>query len=83
MRRRMCAGWVGCHGDGLLGLRLALVTGRISPATFQAAVDYRSPVALFRSGAEAADHGQVDIHHPSTDAVRAITKISMRRSDLI
>lgn len=80
--RRMCAGWVGCHGSELLGLRLALVQGRISGATFQAAVDYRSPVPLFRSGAEAADHGQTDIHRPSIDAAHAIAKISRHRSDL-
>ncbi|QIS08837.1 DUF6283 family protein [Nocardia arthritidis] len=80
--RRLCAGWVGCHGEQLLGLRLALVRGRISETTFQAAVDYRSPVPLFSSGAEAANHGQADIAHPSPEAVKAITRISRRRSDL-
>ncbi|WP_317983968.1 DUF6283 family protein [Nocardia colli] len=80
--RRLCAGRVGCHGDHLLGLRLALMQGRISGATFQAAIDYQSPVPLFGSGAEAADHGQVDIHRPGLEAVRAIAKISRHRSDL-
>ncbi|MFC9434780.1 DUF6283 family protein [Nocardia sp. NPDC057030] len=80
--RRLCAGWVGCHGDNLLGLRFALVQRRISGATFQAAIDYRSPVPLFGSGAEAADHGQSDIHRPSPEAVRAIAKIGRHRSDL-
>ncbi|MFI7195827.1 Uncharacterised protein [Nocardia africana] len=80
--RRLCAGWVGCHGDNLLGLRFALVQGRISGTTFQAAIDYRSPVPLFSSGDEAADHGQAGIHRPSPDAVRAIAKICRHRSDL-
>ncbi|MFE4457708.1 DUF6283 family protein [Nocardia tengchongensis] len=81
--RRMCAGWVGCHRAELLGLRLALVTGRISGETFQAAVEYHSPIPLFSSGAEAADHGQAEIRHPSLEAVQAITKIGRRRTDLV
>lgn len=80
--RRLCAGWVGCHGSELLGLRVALIRGRLSEATFQAAVEYRSPVPLFGSGAEAADHGQAEIHCPGGDAVQAIAKISRRRTDL-
>ncbi|MGW4372017.1 DUF6283 family protein [Nocardia takedensis] len=30
-RRRMCAGWVGCHGPTLLALRLALIDDPITP----------------------------------------------------
>ncbi|WP_433574861.1 DUF6283 family protein [Nocardia brasiliensis] len=81
--RRLCAGWAGCHGDNLLALRLALIQQRISAATFEAAINYQSPTPLFSSGAEAADHGQADIHRPSPDAVNAIDKISRRRSDMI
>ncbi|MEC3919197.1 DUF6283 family protein [Nocardia sp. CDC160] len=80
--RRMCAGWVGCHGPDLLGLRLALLSGRISEAVFEAAAEYRSPVPLFGSGSEAADHGQAEIDCPGTDAAHVIDKISRRRSDL-
>ncbi|MFQ6331659.1 DUF6283 family protein [Nocardia sp. CWNU-33] len=67
-RRRLCSGWVGCHGSDLLGLSMALLRGRIGAGTFQAAVDYRSPVPLFASGSEAADHGQAEINCPGTDA---------------
>lgn len=81
-RHRMCAGWVACHGEELLSLRLALLSGRISDATFEAAVTYRSPVPVFDTGGDAADHGQADIERPSEEAHQAMTKIIGRRSDL-
>nr|WP_252981080.1 DUF6283 family protein [Streptomyces chartreusis] len=80
--RRICAGWAGCHGGQLLSLRMALVVGRIDEATFAAAAEYQSPVALFASGSEAADHGQADIHWPGGEASRLIGKITRTRSDL-
>ncbi|WP_280420012.1 DUF6283 family protein [Nocardia carnea] len=79
---RMCAGWVGCHGSELLALRLAASTGAITPATAQAAAEYRSPVPLFASGAEAADHGQAEIMRPGLAAAAAVEKITRRRSDI-
>lgn len=81
--RRLCAGWAACHGDNLLALRTALIAERISPATFEATINYRSPNPLFDTGTDAADHGQADIPNPSPAAQRAIDKISRRRSDLI
>jgi hypothetical protein len=83
-RQRICAGWAGCHdGDHLLALRFAVRVGKISPETHRAAIEYRSPVPLFASGAEAAAHGLRDLHNPSADADRAITKILRVRSDII
>ncbi|WP_281186788.1 DUF6283 family protein [Nocardia mikamii] len=81
--RRVCAGWVGCHGDDLLALRLALIQRRISPAVFEAAVGYRSPTPLFESGTEAAEHGQRDIGAPGPAAVHTMAKIIRRRPDLL
>ncbi|MFJ2607950.1 DUF6283 family protein [Streptomyces sp. NPDC087425] len=81
-RSRLCAGWVGCHGENVLGLRVALVHGRIDDATFRAAVGYQSPVPLFGSGNEAADHGQAEMCQPGAEASRLIGKISRTRSDL-
>lgn len=81
-RARMCAGWAGCHGEELLSLRLAVVTGQISPATYTAATDYQSPVPLFASGAEAAEHGTADIERPAPSALRAIEKITRQRPGL-
>ncbi|MET9030994.1 DUF6283 family protein [Nocardia sp. NPDC004168] len=55
------AGWVGCHGDQLLALRLGLVAGEISPDTYRAAITYQSPTPLFDSGAQATAHGRTHI----------------------
>ena len=74
-RARLCAGWVGCHGAGSIGLRIAVASGRISRTVFA----YESPVPLFASGAEAADHGQAEIAYPSDDAARLIDKITATR----
>ncbi|WP_203612281.1 DUF6283 family protein [Amycolatopsis sp. SID8362] len=82
-RRRICAGWAGCHdGDELLALRLAVFSGQISPETAQSVVNYRSPVPLFDSGAEAAIHGVRDIDIPDSAALRAIEKIRRVRGDI-
>lgn len=80
---RMCAGWVGCHGaDNLLGVRVGLVSGEITPDTYWQAAAYVSPVPLFASGGEAADHGLADIESPGRAARRAMAKIMVRRGDL-
>ncbi|MCK2240987.1 DUF6283 family protein [Crossiella sp. S99.1] len=82
--RRPCAGWVGCHSsDNLLAPRIALLEGRITPETFQAIIDYESPVPLAASGAEAAEHGESGIARPGTETQRLIDKIARVRSDLI
>lgn len=81
-KARMCAGWVGVHGGELLALRLAAVTGAATPEAVQAAYAYVSPVPLFNSGNEAADHGQTEITAPSEDAQRAIDKITRTRKDV-
>jgi hypothetical protein len=79
---RVCAGWVGCHGgDELLGLRFAAANGSMSAEDIAATLDYCSPVPLFRSGAEAAEHGKARIETPGAGARRAIAKVSRRRAD--
>ncbi|MFD7835646.1 DUF6283 family protein [Streptomyces sp. NPDC059761] len=80
---RLCAGWCGCHGgEELLALRIAVATGHISAETYRAAVDYVSPVPLFDSGAEAADHGQAEIDYPSAEARIKIDKVARMRTDV-
>jgi hypothetical protein len=82
--RRICAGWAGCHDTGdLLALRLAVFRGAITPKTYRATVEYRSPVPLFASGAEAATHGIRDIKDPSAEATRAARKIMRLRKDIV
>jgi hypothetical protein len=63
----LCAGWVACHGAvDLAALRLTRY--RIDPAVF----DYKSPVPVFASGAEARAHGIRDIERPGVRARRMI-----------
>ncbi|MFL5861125.1 MAG: DUF6283 family protein [Solirubrobacteraceae bacterium] len=76
---RLCSGWVGCHDmDHSLGLRM--MAGRLSAADYRTVVDYSSPVALFESGAAAAEHGRRDIEAPTPAARRAIDKLIERRA---
>ncbi|MFG2825068.1 DUF6283 family protein [Kitasatospora sp. NPDC048365] len=79
---RVCGGWAGCHGYALLAPRVALLDGRIDDATYRAVVEYTSPVALFGSGGEAADHGEREIEDPGRGAERLIEKITHNRGDL-
>lgn len=77
---RVCAGWAGCHdGTGLLALRIAVSRGDMTPEVAEAICDYTTPVALFRSGAEAAEHGMAQIDAPSPDAEQAMVKIIRKR----
>lgn len=75
---RLCAGWVGCHGNQLLALRLAWVARRISGDVF----DYTTTVPLFANGSEARAHGIRDITRPDVLARKAIEKITARRPDM-
>lgn len=76
---RICAGWAGCHDmDDSLGLRLAVTTGALGVDDYRATLDYSSPVLLFASGTEAAEHGLRDLAAPAGPAVRAMSKISRR-----
>lgn len=61
----LCAGWAGCHDmDNNLAIRLH--ARDIDPAVHE----YVSPVPLFASGAEAAEHGKRDLSAPGPAAVR-------------
>lgn len=78
---RVCAGWAGCHdGAHLLALRMAAVTGALSDADLNATIDYTTPVPLFASGAEAAEHGMRDVLDPGPKARRAIDNLTRKRS---
>jgi hypothetical protein len=82
-RLRVCSGWAHVHGPGSpLGLRYSVVSGQISQADASAVIGYVSPVAMFGSGAEAADHGQSRIDNPDTAARTMIARIVARRPDI-
>lgn len=77
---RVCAGWAGCHDMyESLGLRMALAMGIATEETYDAILDYVSPVPLFASGTEAAAHGMSGVESPSPAAVRTIEKLQRRR----
>lgn len=77
---QVCAGWVGCHDPAhLLALRIAESDGRLTGEEMDEIVDYVSPVPLFESGQEAADHGLADVEAPGPDATDAMGKIIRTR----
>jgi hypothetical protein len=67
---RLCGGWVGCH-DMFDTFAARIHAGKLDDSVWI----YVSPVPLYGSGAEAADHGELDIEHPSREAMDAISKI--------
>lgn len=67
-----CNGWAVVHNTR--GHENELLALRIWPARVPAA----SPVPLFESGNAAADHGERDVEHPSTEA-RARVELLMRK----
>lgn len=77
-RARLCAGWVACHGQDLIGLRIAVARGRMDPKV----LEYTTDVPVFASGTEAADHGEADIDSPGEDACALVDKIVTRRPDV-
>ena len=67
----LCSGWAGHRDEPRDLLALRLHAAELDESVFR----YVSPVPLFRSGAEAADHGERDIEHPSEEACSMIYKI--------
>jgi len=71
----MCAGWIATHGpQNLLALRVD--AANIAPEVW----NYKSPVPVFGSGAEAAKHGVRDIKRPGADARNAINRLIRKRN---
>ena len=71
----LCAGWVGCHD---MAENLAVRMTEVD-LDYDAILGYRSPVALFGSGAEAAEHGKRDITNPGERAQRKIRQLLAQR----
>ena len=53
----------------------------MSGEDIDATIDYTSPVELFASGADAAEHGMAQISEPGPRAVSAMAKIARRRGE--
>lgn len=70
---KMCSGWTGCHDmTENLAVRLAAHRGEVD---LDEVTEYISPVPLFASGAEAAEHGRRDIEAPSDRAMDKAAKL--------
>lgn len=77
---RLCAGWVGCHDmDEAISLRFAFFGERLDGDDIEAALDYVSPVPLWGSGAEAAEHGRADIETPGVKAQRTVERLTRKQ----
>ena len=76
---RLCAGWVGCHEmSQSLALRLGL--RHLNSDIVDDIFNYVSPVPLWSSGKQAAEHGM----QPKNDkAERIVQKLLSRRDDPI
>lgn len=74
---RACAGWTATHDmEECFGLRLAVAMGIVEdPEPF---FDYETPVPLFDSGQEAADHGLREITAPGEKARRTMDKLERK-----
>jgi len=78
----LCAGWVGCHDmNESLALRLAAAAGSISLEEVERTRTYESPVPLFGSGQEAADHGGKDVDDPGVRARRTRGRLLEKLKD--
>lgn len=78
---RLCAGWVGCHDmDEMLAMRIAVADKSLTVAEMQAVADFVSPVELWGSGAEAAEHGLADVGQPGRAAREVIAKVTRRHT---
>ena len=74
----LCAGWLHVHGEGLMALRLGVLTKEISSEVY-GALRAGTDVPLFASGAEAAEHGREEIDDPGPEACEMIDKLQRIR----
>lgn len=79
---KLCAGWVGCHDMyESLALRLQASMGSIlTDEDIEAALSYESPVPLFDTGLEAAQHGLANVQAPDANAQRIIDRLVRKRT---
>jgi hypothetical protein len=71
----LCSGWVACHDmDENLAIRMD------RDVDCRAVRSYATDVAVFGSGAEAAEHGMAGIGAPASEALSAMEKIATVRA---
>ena len=73
-----CGGWTATFDMAQnLGLRIISAGYEVD---WDAFIDYKTTVAVFSSGAEAAEHGKAMIEYPPEEAEAAIAKIARQRA---
>jgi len=77
---KLCAGWLATHGPhNLLAMRLASFFGTGRVALDPALWTYRSPVPVFKTGAQAAAHGKRAINRPGAKARGVVARLMKNR----
>ena len=77
---RVCAGWAACHDmHENMGVRLAAASGRMTPETVTAVLDYATDVALHPTGAAACAFGMGEIETPSPKAIALVEKLQRKQ----
>ena len=76
----VCSGWAHHADDDTLSLRLAVAFGHASPEMVDFIVEYTSPVELWDSHTEAAEHGMREYieSQPSRDAERVQRRLNQK-----
>lgn len=75
----LCRGWLDCHGERLLSIRLASSMGTVDNEQLCEAFDNGPAVPVFESGAAAAKHGKRGIKRLSKPAKTMIDKLVAKR----
>ena len=75
----LCRGWLDCHGQELLAIRLAANKGEVNTDAVMNALVEGPNVQVFESAADAAEHGRADIDAPDDEARRMVHKIMKKR----
>lgn len=75
----LCRGWLDCHGNELLGVRLAAIKGELDPEAVAKALEEGPAVPIFANAAAASAHGRAQIDSPSDAACKIVEKIAKKR----
>jgi hypothetical protein len=78
----LCRGWLDCHGDNLLAVRLLCSRGDATSAAMIKALDEGPAVAVFNSAADASKHGRKAIRKPGKRAQVLMDSITRKRGKL-
>jgi hypothetical protein len=75
----LCRGWLDCHGDSLLSVRMACSTGLLDETQVVEALVVGPSVPVFATAKEASKHGRKAIARPGPKAQALMDKILSQR----